>query len=95
MVQVSEDLGDDQRVVRLEITLQCPPQLRDLRAQLALGQFREQLGSRVPDRSACSIFRPETPSTSVATLESLIPASSSTLCSRLASRVRSWIGALR
>jgi hypothetical protein len=52
-------------------------------------------GSLVPCTSASSIARPETPSGSLATLASLIPASSSTLCSRWTSRVRSASSALR
>jgi hypothetical protein len=52
-------------------------------------------GSVVPDTSASSISRPDTPSTSVAIEDSFTPAPSSTLCRRLASRARSWISDLR
>jgi hypothetical protein len=52
-------------------------------------------GSWVPATRASSIARPEAPMTSVATLESLIPASCKTLSSRWTSRLRSWIWVLR
>jgi hypothetical protein len=52
-------------------------------------------GSLVPATSASSIARPETPRMSVATQSSLMPVSSSALCSRLASRWRSAICVLR
>jgi hypothetical protein len=43
-VQVREDRADQQRVQRLEATLQCLLQRRDLLAQLAAGQLGEHLG---------------------------------------------------
>jgi hypothetical protein len=52
-------------------------------------------GSWVPATRASSIARPETPMMSVATLESLIPASWRTLSSRWTSRVRSPVWVLR
>src|SRR5215469_12176128 len=52
-------------------------------------------GSVVPAASAISIERPDTPSASVATLESLMPASCNTLWSRLAARLRSSVKLLR
>ena len=52
-------------------------------------------GSLVPLTSALSMSRPETPSTSEATDDSLMPASWSILSRRWASRVRSSIWALR
>jgi hypothetical protein len=45
--------------------------------------------SRSPSISAVSMARPDTPRMSVATQDSLIPASSSSFSSRWASRVRS------
>ena len=53
------------------------------------------LGSVVPRHSASSMSRPDLPRMSLATQSSLIPVSSSALCSRLASRWRSWICVLR
>jgi hypothetical protein len=44
IVQVHEDLRDDQRVVSLEVPGQRSAQRRKLGAQLAFGQFGEQLG---------------------------------------------------
>ena len=52
-------------------------------------------GSCVPEISASSIRRAETPSTSEATEESLIPASCKVFSTRWTSRTRSWIFALR
>src|SRR6266851_1159489 len=52
-------------------------------------------GSVVPCTSASSIARPDTPRMLVATDASLIPASCSSLCRRLAARVRSWISTRR
>ena len=95
IVDVREDLRDDQRVVRFEVARERLPQRRQLLAQCAPCELGQNLGSRVPDTSASSISRPDTPSTSVATQDSLTPASSSTLCSRFASRARSWISDLR
>ena len=53
---------------------------------LPLARSASTSGSVVPATSASSIARPETPRMSVATQSSLIPVSSSALCSRLASR---------
>ena len=47
------------------------------------------VGSRWPAMSASSMARPETPVISVATEDSLMPASSSSFSSRCTSRVRS------
>ena len=52
-------------------------------------------GSCVPEINASSIRRADTPSTSEATEESLIPASCKVFSTRCTSRVRSWIFALR
>src|SRR3954464_4177546 len=52
-------------------------------------------GSVSPATSASSMSRPDLPITSEATQPSLMPASSSALCSRLTSRARSWICVLR
>src|SRR6266536_1294656 len=52
-------------------------------------------GSRTPATRACSIARPETPRMSLATHDSLMPASSRSFSSRWASRVRSWMTVLR
>jgi hypothetical protein len=90
---MSEDVRDDQRVVGLEVADQRLAQRGQLRPQPTAGSARTS-GSWVPDSSASSIFRPETPSTSLATHASLMPASSSTLCSRLASCWRSLISDL-
>jgi hypothetical protein len=62
--------------------LQGLAQRRELGSQPPPSQLGQHLGSWVPATSASSIARPETPSGSLATLASLIPASSSTLCSR-------------
>ena len=75
--------------------LQGLPQRRQLGPQPSRGQLGQHLGSWVPATSASSIARPETPSGSLATLASSIPASSSTLCCRWTSRVRSANSALR
>ena len=66
-----------------------------LRRSVALASLARSSGSWVPETSASSIARPETPSTLEATEESLIPASWRTFSSRCTSRVRSWIFALR
>ena len=56
---------------------------------------RARSGSRSPAIRARSIARPDTPSTSEATESSLIPASSSTFCTRCHSAVWVWINRLR
>jgi len=62
-------------MVRPEATGQGPAQFGELLAQLAASQVGQQRRSVVPATSAISIERPDTPSMSVATLESLMPAS--------------------
>jgi hypothetical protein len=62
---------------------------------LPLASSASTTGSVVPRQSASSIARPEAPSISLATQSSLIPLSARILCSRFASRWRSWICALR
>src|SRR5512133_863995 len=59
------------------------------------GQLGEHLGSRWPATSASSMARPETPMMSVATVPSLIRASSSSFSSRCTCRVRSWVRSQR
>jgi hypothetical protein len=51
--------------------------------------------SRSPSISAASISRPERPTMSVATDESLIPASSSSFSNRWTSRLRSVVKVVR
>jgi hypothetical protein len=90
-----EHLRDQQPVVGAEAALERLPQRRQLGPQPATGQVGQHRRIVVPLTSASSIARPETPKVSLATHASLIPASSRTLCSRCASRVRSWTSALR
>ncbi len=91
-------------MVGTKAALQRLAQRGQLLAQLTLGEVvarsASTSGSWVPWRSASSISRPDTPKVSLATLDSLIldsliPASSSSVWSRCASRVRSWTSALR
>ena len=66
------------------------PQLRDLRPQPPPGQVGQPLRVVLARRSwPSSMARPETPRTSVATLASLMLASSSTFWMRLATAARS------
>ena len=76
LLQVRQGQMNEQRMVATKPAPQRLAQLRELGTQPALGQFGERLGSRSPATSAASIARPETPSTSVATQSSLMPASS-------------------
>ena len=81
----------------LEAALERLAERRDLRrAACPSRESASTSGSVVPATSASSIARPETPRMSVATQSSLIPVSSSALCSRFASRWRArWICVLR
>ena len=85
-IEVVEDRPDPDRMQVIEATLQRLPERLDLGAQLAPGEIGEDFGSVVPATSASSIARPDLPRMFVATQSSLIPVSSSALCSRLASR---------
>ena len=60
-----------------------------------LGQVRSTTGSRWPSIRACSINRPDIPVMSLATLDSLMPASSSSFSSRWISRLRSRVMMVR
>ena len=62
---------------------------------LALAISASTCASRSPSINAASIARPETPRMSVATDDSLIPASSSSFSNRCASRVRSVASVVR
>ena len=95
VVELGQDLAHQQRVVAREATPERLPQEGQLRPQPAPGKLGEDLGSRVPATSAVSMSRPDRPRMSVATEDSLMPASWSTLSSRWASRPRSSICALR
>ena len=80
----------------VEAALERLLQRGDLRAQPALGELGEYLGvGRALRRARRASPGPDLPRMSVATQSSLIPVSSSALCSRLASRWRSWICVLR
>ena len=77
---------------------------RPVSALRSSGSFRLSLprassarasGSFLPSQSSASIARPEAPSTRVATDASLMLASSSSFCRRLASRWRSHTSDLR
>ena len=92
---MGEDLRDQEGVVVAEAALERAPQRRQLGAQPAPCQLRKRGRIVAALQSASSISRPETPSTFDATEESLTPASSSTLCSRLASEARARINVLR
>ena len=94
-VDVGEDRPDPGRVQPVEAALERLLERGQLLAQAALANSASTCGSVVPAISASSIARPEAPRMSVATQSSLIPVSSSALCSRFASRERSWICALR
>jgi hypothetical protein len=95
IVDVGQQLTDEESVVTAEATRQGGAQGRELRASPAAGELRQNVGSVVPATSALSIARPDTPRMSLATVASLMPASSSTLCSRLAWRTRSWVSVVR
>ena len=90
-----KDLRDQERMMGAEVPCQGLAKLG------ALGRIRPRAssampaGSIVPPTSASSMARPEVSRMSVATVASLMPASSSNLWTRLASRVRSWIRDLR
>ena len=91
-------LDDDAQhdgVVIAEPATQRVAQHRDLLAQFPLGQLGQRIRVTFPGDQASSIARPDTPSTSEATESSLIPASSSTFCTRWHSAVWVWINRLR
>jgi hypothetical protein len=74
--EVRQGQADQQRMVATKPALQRLAQLGELGAQPALASSASIPGSRSPAIRAASIARPETPSTSVATESSLMPASS-------------------
>ena len=76
-VQVRQLLAEQELLVSRELPRQRTFQLRTLAAQAALAMSASSVGSDVPPTNASSIWRPERPSTLLATSPSLMPAPSS------------------
>ena len=96
ILDVREQLTDEERVVRVKVTLQRFAKLRELLAQLAFGELgKDRRIAGAPRRARRASLarrpraRPRPPSSS------LTPASWRTLSRRWTSRVRSWMSALR
>ena len=70
-------------------------QHQQLGPELAPGELRHGPGISHPSMRARIMSRPEAPMTSLATLDSLTPASSRVLWMRLTSEVRSLVNAFR
>jgi hypothetical protein len=94
-VDAGQHLGGQQAVVGVEVAPQRGPQLGERDAQATLGQLGHGGGvAAAPDEGG--EHRPARyPRMSVATDDSLLPASSSTFSRRWASRVRCWMTTLR
>jgi hypothetical protein len=95
VLQVGKRQPDQQPMMVAEAAPQRLAQLGELGAQPALGQLGSTPGSRSPATRALRIARPETPSTSVATESSLMPASSRVFWMRWHSALWAWISRLR
>ena len=87
--------ADQERVVVAEPAIQGDDEFALLFRRLIRASEARASGSVVPATSASRIARPDTPRMSVATEDSLMPASSSTRSSRLISRTRSRIRVVR
>src|SRR6266545_6288238 len=95
LVEVGQQLTDEKGVMGRKRPARAWRNAGSFLRSLPRARSAKTSGSPVPRSKASSIARPETPRTSLATDANLMPASSSTFCSRLASRVCSWISALR
>ena len=95
-IDAVEEQPGHERVMGTEPPGERFGQLRDLAAQRAFGKVGDHAGIILAAMRASSIARPDTPVMSVATEDSLIPASSSSFSSRCTSRERSrvmWVRA--
>src|SRR5262245_14889332 len=95
VVEVGQQLSHEKRVVRPKAAGQRRASAGSLPRNRPRASSAKTRGSVVPCASASSMARPDTPKMSLATVASLTPASSSALWRRFATRVRSWMRALR
>jgi hypothetical protein len=82
-------------VMRVEVSSERLAQGGDLLAHLPPRQFGEDRGIGLAGDQRVEQVAPGLAHESAATVSSLMPASSSALCSRSTSRARSWICVLR
>jgi hypothetical protein len=95
MVEMGQDLCREEGVMGAEVAGERLPQGRSLVRMRPRANSAKTAGSLVPCTRASSMARPEVPRTSLATVTNLMPASSSILWTRFASRVRSWMSDFR
>src|SRR3954447_16859084 len=94
-VDVAQDRPDPQPVVLVDMPCRASRSAGIFLRICRRASSASTCGSVSPATSLSSMSRPDLPSMSAATVSSLMPASSSALCSRLTSRTRSWICVLR